>query len=102
MCARLVALRWNPEPSRLTLHVNEEIWALITQANLMECRKGCRPDLKAQEDFLEAAVFSLGSVVLPTKFPEVALGRGQSCVLHVWRWGTHHPRRNALFLFAGS
>lgn len=82
--------------------MNEEIWALITQDNLMERRKGCRPDLEAQEDFLEAVVFSLGSVVLPTKFPEVALGCGQSCFLHVWRWGTHCPRRNALFLFAGS
>lgn len=58
----------------------------------MEQRKGCGPDLEAQEDFLEEAVFSLGSVVLPTKFPEVVLGCGQSCFLHVWRWGTHHLR----------
>lgn len=68
----------------------------------MEQRKGCGPDLEAQEDFLEEAVFSLGSVVLPTKFPEVVLGCGQSCFLHVWRWGTHRLRRNALFLLAGS
>lgn len=68
----------------------------------MEQRKGCGPDLEAQEDFLEEAVFSLGSVVLPTKFPEVVLGCGQSCFLHVWRWGTPRLRRNALLLFAGS
>lgn len=82
--------------------MDEEIWALITQDNLMERHEGCGLDLETQEDFLEEAVFSLGSVVLPTKFPEVVLGCGQSCFLRVWRWGTHRPRRNALFLFAGS
>lgn len=58
----------------LTPRVDQEIWDLIiTQDNLMRGHKDSRLELEAQQDFMEEAAFSFGSVVLPTKSPEMVL-----------------------------